>query len=71
MRKALFVVAMLTSSYVAADTLYEAVQYGMIANPDILLNTAKGLSAKQAIDKAKGGLYPSIDVTGGFGVNAD
>ncbi|HDV5698911.1 TPA: TolC family outer membrane protein [Legionella pneumophila] len=67
MRKALFVVAMLTSSCVAADTLYEAVQYGMIANPDILLNTAKGLSAKQAIDKAKGGLYPSIDVTGGFG----
>ncbi|HAT7847296.1 TPA: TolC family outer membrane protein [Legionella pneumophila] len=67
MRKALFVVAMFTSSYVAADTLYEAVQYGMIANPDILLNTAKGLSAKQAIDKAKGGLYPSIDVTGGFG----
>ncbi|HAT8914449.1 TPA: TolC family outer membrane protein [Legionella pneumophila subsp. pneumophila] len=67
MRKSLFVIAMLTSSYVAADTLYEAVQYGMIANPDILLNTAKGLSAKQAIDKAKGGLYPSIDVTGGFG----
>ncbi|RYX73250.1 agglutination protein, partial [Legionella pneumophila] len=61
------VVAMLTSSYTTADTLYEAVQYGMIANPDILLNTAKGLSAKQAIDKAKGGLYPSIDVTGGFG----
>ncbi|HHT9885786.1 TPA: TolC family outer membrane protein [Legionella pneumophila] len=67
MRKVLFVVAMLTSSYTTADTLYEAVQYGMIANPDILLNTAKGLSAKQAIDKAKGGLYPSIDVTGGFG----
>ncbi|HAU4043738.1 TPA: TolC family outer membrane protein [Legionella pneumophila] len=67
MRKALLVIAMLTSSCVAADTLYEAVQYGMIANPDILLNTAKGLSAKQAIDKAKGGLYPSIDVTGGFG----
>ncbi|HEM7021066.1 TPA: TolC family outer membrane protein [Legionella pneumophila] len=67
MRKALFVVAMLTSFYATADTLYEAVQYGMIANPDILLNTAKGLSAKQAIDKAKGGLYPSIDVTGGFG----
>ncbi|HFX6562411.1 TPA: TolC family outer membrane protein [Legionella pneumophila] len=67
MRKVLLVIAMLTSSCVAADTLYEAVQYGMIANPDILLNTAKGLSAKQAIDKAKGGLYPSIDVTGGFG----
>ncbi|HAT8371038.1 TPA: TolC family outer membrane protein [Legionella pneumophila] len=67
MRKVLFVVAMLTSSYATGDTLYEAVQYGMIANPDILLNTAKGLSAKQAIDKAKGGLYPSIDVTGGFG----
>ncbi|HAT7072190.1 TPA: TolC family outer membrane protein [Legionella pneumophila] len=67
MRKVLFVAALLTSSYVTADTLYEAVQYGMIANPDVLLNTAKGLSAKQAIDKAKGGLYPSIDVTGGFG----
>ncbi|HGC5939960.1 TPA: TolC family outer membrane protein [Legionella pneumophila] len=67
MRKVLFVAVLLTSSYVTADTLYEAVQYGMIANPDVLLNTAKGLSAKQAIDKAKGGLYPSIDVTGGFG----
>ncbi|HAT1795885.1 TPA: TolC family outer membrane protein [Legionella pneumophila] len=67
MRKALFLAALLTSSYATADTLYEAVQYGMIANPDILLNTAKGLSAKQAIDKAKGALYPSIDVTGGFG----
>ncbi|HAT8180405.1 TPA: TolC family outer membrane protein [Legionella pneumophila] len=67
MRKVLFVAALLTSSYATADTLYEAVQYGMIANPDVLLNTAKGLSAKQAIDKAKGGLYPSIDVTGGFG----
>ncbi|HAT8892342.1 TPA: TolC family outer membrane protein [Legionella pneumophila subsp. pneumophila] len=67
MKKALLVAALLTSSYATADTLYEAVQYGMIANPDILLNTAKGLSAKQAIDKAKGGLYPSIDVTGGFG----
>ncbi len=67
MRKVLFVAALITSYYVTADTLYEAVQYGMIANPDVLLNTAKGLSAKQAIDKAKGGLYPSIDVTGGFG----
>lgn len=67
MRKALLVAALLTSSYAAADTLYDAVQHGMIANPDVLLNTAKGLSAKQAIDKAKGALYPSIDVTGGFG----
>ncbi|HAU1152615.1 TPA: TolC family outer membrane protein [Legionella pneumophila] len=67
MKKALLVAALLVSSYATADTLYEAVQYGMIANPDILLNTAKGLSAKQAIDKAKGALYPSIDVTGGFG----
>ncbi|HHL3492173.1 TPA: TolC family outer membrane protein [Legionella pneumophila] len=67
MKKALLVAALFASSYATADTLYEAVQYGMIANPDILLNTAKGLSAKQAIDKAKGALYPSIDVTGGFG----
>ncbi|HIG0327788.1 TPA: TolC family outer membrane protein [Legionella pneumophila] len=67
MKKALLVATLFASSYATADTLYEAVQYGMIANPDILLNTAKGLSAKQAIDKAKGALYPSIDVTGGFG----
>ncbi|KGP62704.1 agglutination protein [Legionella norrlandica] len=67
MRKALLIAALITSSYACADTLYEAVQHGMIANPDVLLNTAKGLSAKQAIDKAKGAMYPSIDVTGGFG----
>lgn len=67
MKHALFVAAMMTSSYAIADTLYEAVQHGMIANPDVLLNTAKGLSAKQGIDKAKGAYYPTIDVNAGFG----
>lgn len=67
MRYALLVTALLISSSAGADTLNDAVQHGMIANPDILLNTAKGLSAKQAIDKAKGGYYPSIDVNAGFG----
>ena len=67
MKQALFIAAMLTSSYAIADTLYEAVQHGMIANPDVLLNTAKGLSAKQGIDKAKGAYYPTVDINGGFG----
>ncbi|MGL6036870.1 MAG: TolC family protein, partial [Legionella sp.] len=67
MRHALLVAALVTSSYASADSLYDAVQHGMIANPDVLLNTAKGLSARQAIDKAKGGYYPSIDLNTGFG----
>ena len=67
MRHAIILVAVLSSSYAAADTLYDAVQHGMISNPDVLSNTAKGLSAKQGIDKAKGAYYPTIDVTGGFG----
>jgi outer membrane protein, adhesin transport system len=67
MKYGLIMAAILTSSSALADTLYEAVQHGMIANPDVLSNTAKGLSAKQATDKAKGGYYPSIDVNTGFG----
>lgn len=67
MKRTLSIAIIFLSSYASADTLYEAVQHGMISNPDVLLNTAKGLSAKQAIDKAKGSYYPSIDVTGSFG----
>ncbi len=67
MKHGLVLLLLLTSTYVAADTLYEAVQHGMIANPDVLLNTAKGLAAKQGVDKAKGGYYPTVDVSAGFG----
>lgn len=67
MKYGLIMAAILTSSSALADTLYEAVQHGMIANPDVLSNTAKGLAAKQAIDKAKGGYFPTIDVNTGFG----
>ena len=67
MRYKLLSILLLTSSYAAADTLYEAVQHGMIANPDVLLNTAKGLAAKQGIDKAKGAYYPTVDLNTGFG----
>ncbi|CEK11142.1 TolC family outer membrane protein [Legionella hackeliae] len=52
---------------VSAETLYDAVQHGMISNPDVLFNTARGLSARQAVDKAKGAYWPTVDVTGGFG----
>lgn len=67
MKKELMVALLLSSSYAVADTLYEAVQHGMIANPDVLLNTAKGLSAKQGVAKAKGAYYPTVDVSAGFG----
>jgi len=67
MKHALLIVALLTSSCVSADTLFDAVQHGMISNPDVLENTARGLSAKQGIDRAKGGYYPSVDVNAGFG----
>ncbi|KTC94108.1 TolC family outer membrane protein [Legionella erythra] len=50
-----------------AQTLAEAVQHSMISNPDVLFNTAKGLSARQGIDKARGAYYPSVDVTAGYG----
>ncbi|RAP36438.1 MULTISPECIES: TolC family outer membrane protein [Legionella] len=52
---------------VMADTLNEAVQHGMISNPDVLYNTAKSLSARQGIDKAKGAYYPTVDLNAGFG----
>lgn len=67
MRHLFALVILLTAPYASADTLYEAVQHGMIANPDVLSNTAKGLSAKQGIDKAKGSYYPTVDVSTGFG----
>lgn len=52
---------------VRADTLNDAVQHGMISNPDVLYNTAKSLSARQGIDKAKGAYYPTVDLNAGFG----
>jgi adhesin transport system outer membrane protein len=67
MKHGLGLLILLTSTYATADTLYEAVQHGMIANPDVLLNTAKGLAAKEGVDKAKGGYYPTVDVNAGFG----
>ncbi len=66
-KSAIFLGILLTSSTVLADTLSDAVQHGMITNPDILFNTAKGLSARQDMDRAKGAYFPSIDAAAGFG----
>lgn len=66
--KSVLIIASLTiTSSGLAETLYEAVQHGMISNPDVLFNTAKGLTARQGVDKAKGGYWPTVDVTGSFG----
>lgn len=67
MRRVLIIATILASSSALSDTLYDAVQHGMIANPDILDNTAKSLAAKQGVNKAKGAYYPTIDINGGFG----
>lgn len=61
------VALLLASGATYADSLNEAVQFSMITNPEVLFNTARGLSAKQAIDKAKGAYWPSVDLTGGSG----
>ncbi|KTD03062.1 TolC family outer membrane protein [Legionella feeleii] len=67
MRYCLLVLAIVATSPLRADTLNEAVQHGMISNPDVLYNTAKQLSARQGIDKARGGWWPTIDANAGFG----
>lgn len=58
---------LLASSVVTADTLNDAVQHGMISNPDVLFNTAKTQTTRQGIGVAKGGFLPTIDVAAGFG----
>lgn len=58
---------LLTSSWAMADTLNDAVQHGLLSNPDVLFNTAKTLSARQGIGVAKGGFYPTIDLAAGAG----
>lgn len=67
MRLKSFIVVAVLSSPLFAQTLDEAVQHSMITNPNVLFNTAKGLSAQEGIDKAKGAYYPTIDFNGGFG----
>ncbi|WED43884.1 TolC family outer membrane protein [Legionella cardiaca] len=61
------IASLVITSSVIAETLYDAVQHGMISNPDVLFNTAKGLTARQGVDKARGAYFPTVDVTGGFG----
>jgi|GEM_PF-5768975 len=58
---------LLSSTMVMADTLNDAVQHGVISNPDILYNRAKTLSARQSMAVAKGAFYPTIDLAAGAG----
>lgn len=67
MRLKLYMAAILACSTASAESLYDAVQHGMITNPEVLYNTAKGLSAKQGIDKARGAYFPTVDAVGSFG----
>lgn len=67
MKHTLVVLSFMVTLPLAAQTLNDAVQHSMISNPDILFNTAKSLTARQGIDKAKGAYYPSVDVNAGYG----
>ncbi|KTD66172.1 agglutination protein [Legionella spiritensis] len=67
MKNALTAFILVVSFPLQAQTLYDAVEHSMISNPDVLFNTAKSLSDKQGIDKARGALYPSVDITAGYG----
>jgi adhesin transport system outer membrane protein len=58
---------LVVSSGCFSESLDQAVQRSMITNPDILYNTAKALSSKNAVDKAKGAYYPTVDVNAGYG----
>jgi adhesin transport system outer membrane protein len=58
---------LLVPSLTKADTLCEAVQQSLITNPEVLFQTSKTQSAKQAIGVAKGSFYPTIDVAAGYG----
>ncbi len=57
----------MAAASISAETLEEAIQLSMITHPDILANTAKGLSAQQAVDKAKGAYWPTLDINAAFG----
>lgn len=63
----LSVVFLIAPSLAVGDNLYEAVQQSLITNPEVLFNTAKTQSSKQAIGVAKGAFYPTIDLAGGYG----
>ncbi|KTD56727.1 agglutination protein [Legionella santicrucis] len=57
----------LVSTSLVADTLNEAVQQSLLSHPDVLLNTARSLTAQQGIYKARGSFYPTVDLAGGTG----
>lgn len=65
--KITFISILCTSTAAMADTLYDAVQLGLITHPDVLLNTAKTLTTKQGVSVARGGFYPTIDLAAGSG----
>ncbi|KTD14482.1 agglutination protein [Legionella gratiana] len=67
MKRILVAASVLVSASLMADTLNEAVQQALLSHPDVLLNTARSLTAQQGIAKARGSFYPTIDLAGGAG----
>ena len=63
-----FVAIMLLGSLsLSAETLEEAVQHALLANPEVLFSKAQALSATQALKGAKGAYLPTITTRAGIG----
>lgn len=52
---------------VMAETLPDAVQHALYFNPDVLFQTARKLSTQQGIQRARGAIYPTVDLRAGIG----
>jgi adhesin transport system outer membrane protein len=58
---------LLASQGASAQTLSEAVDQTIKSNPDVLIDANRRLSTEEAVNQAKGGYRPKIDLSAGVG----
>lgn len=58
---------LMASQTVSAQTLSEAVDQTIKTNPDVLIDAHQRLSVDEAVNQAKGGYRPKIDLSAGVG----
>jgi adhesin transport system outer membrane protein len=61
------VIATLWCNLLTSQTLKDAVRQALVTHPDVLLNRAQSLTAKQSIAEAKSAYLPSVDLAAGKG----
>lgn len=59
--------ALLASQAASAQTLSEAVDQTIKSNPDVMIDVNRRLSTEEAVNQAKGGYRPKIDLSAGVG----